>query len=466
MVADVAYEKTLEIFPWHPTGSPEVLELVQMRGALKHSTAGPSRETVNRRVILLFVISLGFSLCASAQRITAVRFGKLWDGGGVVNGALVLIENGRIRSVTAGNPSLPPETEVIDWSRYFGLPGLIDMHTHMTYYWDHTPGTLPRVQQMQRIAAETVFLAQENARKTLEAGVTTVRDLGSTEYMDIAMRNLINRGAMLGPRMFVSGWGLRATIAFRPGDPPPAGGGIADSPEEVIKVVRRQIAVGADVIKMYGSIGGFENVGTQQTFTYEEMKAAVDTAHAMGKRIAIHSYGPEGARDAVRAGADSVEHAVDLDDATLAEMARKKVYYVPTIDHNRYYVDEASDHQFGPAAIAGLNAFILRNLETARRAFKAGVLFSMGSDAVYSMFGQNTRELGWFVKAGMTPEQALKTATVNAADLLGMKQELGSATPGHYADLIAVDGDPLADIQVAIGGVRGVMKGGVVVVKP
>jgi len=415
---------------------------------------------------ILFVIGLlELTLCASAQRITAVRFGKLWDGERVIDGALVVIENGRIRSVTGGNPPPPAGAEVVDWSRYYGLPGLIDMHTHMTYYWDRTPGTLPRVQQSQRIAAETVYLAQENARRTLDAGVTTVRDLGSTEYMDIAMRNLINRGAMQGPRMFVSGWGLRATTAFRPGDSAPAGGGIADSPEEVTKVVRRQIAAGADVIKMYGSIGGFDNVGTQQTFTYEEMKAAVDAAHAMGKRIAIHSYGPDGARDAVRAATDSLEHAVDLDDATLAEMVRKKVYYVPTIDHNRYYVDAAAEHQFGPAAIEGLNAYIARNLETARRAFKAGVQFAMGSDAVYTMFGQNTRELAWFVKAGMTPEQALKTATVNAADLLGMKQDLGSATTGHYADLIAVEGDPLVDIQVVIDKIRGVMKGGAVVVQ-
>ena len=215
--------------------------------------------------ILSVIILLGLTLCASAQRITAVRFGKLWDGERIIDGALLLIENGRIRGVTGGNPSPPAGAEVVDWSRYYGLPGLIDMHTHMTYYWDRTPGTLPRAQQSQRIAAETVFLAQENAKRTLEAGVTAVRDLGSSEYMDIAMRNLINRGAMQGPRMFVSGWGLRATTALRPGDPPPSGGGIADSPEEVTKVVRRQIAAGADVIKMYGSIGGFENVGTQQT---------------------------------------------------------------------------------------------------------------------------------------------------------------------------------------------------------
>jgi len=314
------------------------------------------------------------------------------------------------------------------------------------------------------MAAVTVFLAQENAKRTLEAGVTAVRDLGAQEYADIAMRDLINMGAMTGPRMFVCGYGLSTGRAFRPGTTPPAGGGTADTPDEVRQVVRRQIGAGADVVKMYGSVGGFENVGTQQTFTYDEMQAAVDVAHTMGKKIAIHSYGPEGARDAVRAGPDSLEHAVDIDDATLAQMVKKKIYYVPTIDHNRYYVDAAGEFQFRPGSIEGLNAYITRNFETAKRALKAGVPFAMGSDAVYTMFGQNTRELGWFVKAGMTPEQALKTATVNAADLLGKTADLGWATPGHYADLVAVDGDPLADIHVAIDKVKGVMKGGVVVV--
>jgi imidazolonepropionase-like amidohydrolase len=233
-----------------------------------------------------------------------------------------------------------------------------------------------------------------------------------------------------------------------------------------MQAVRRQIAAGADVIKMYGSIGGFDNVGTQQTFTYEEMKAAVDVAHTMGKKIAIHSYGPEGARDAVRAGADSLEHAVDIDDQTLAEMARRKTFYVPTIDHNRYYVDAAPEYQFSPGAVERLNAYIARNLETARRAHRAGVRFAMGSDAVFTMFGQNTRELAWFVKAGMTPEQALKTATVNAAELLGMPADIGLATPGHYADLIAVEGDPLANINAAITQVKFVMKAGVVIGRP
>jgi imidazolonepropionase-like amidohydrolase len=415
----------------------------------------------NLLVVLLVANVCGLS--AADRKITAVRFGKLWDGERAISGALVVIEGGRIRSVTGGNPAAPASAEVIDWSRYYGLPGLIDVHTHMTYYWDRQPGTRPLGQT--RMAAVTVFLAQENARKTLEAGVTTVRDLGSQDYMDIAMRDLINRGAMAGPRMFVCGYGLSTTRVFRPGVTQ-ASPGTADSPQEVMQAVRRQIGAGADVIKMYGSIGGFDNVGTQQTFTYEEMKAAVDVAHTMGKKIAIHSYGPEGARDAVRAGADSLEHAVDIDDQTLAEMARRKTFYVPTIDHNRYYVDAGPEYQFAPGYADRLNAYIARNLETARRAHRAGVRFAMGSDAVFTMFGQNTRELAWFVKAGMTPEQALKTATVNAAELLGMSADLGSAAPGHYADLIAVEGDPLVDIQAAIQHVKAVIKGGVVVVKP
>jgi imidazolonepropionase-like amidohydrolase len=162
----------------------------------------------------------------------------------------------------------------------------------------------------------------------------------------------------------------------------------------------------------------------------------------------------------VRAGADSVEHATDMDDETIREMARRKTFYVPTIDHNRYYVERAG---YLADANARLEAYIARNLETARRAHRAGVRFAMGSDAVRTMFGENTRELGWFVKAGMSPEQALRTATVNAAALLGADGSLGAVVPGAYADLVAVEGDPLADVDAVIHGVRWVMKGGAVV---
>jgi imidazolonepropionase-like amidohydrolase len=282
--------------------------------------------------------------------------------------------------------------------------------------------------------------------------------------MDIAMRDLINRGEMIGPRMFVVGYGLTITSTpYKPGLNPPAGG-VADGVPEVLRVVRQQIAAGADLIKMYGSTGTDDDVTGFETYTFEEMKAAVDTAHQFGKKIAIHSYGPDGARDAVRAGTDSLEHATDMDDATIREMAKRGTFYVPTIDHNRYYIDNGDKIGYAPGYKERLQAFIPRNLETARRAFKAGVKFAMGSDAIYTMFGENTRELSWFVKAGMTPEQALRTATTNAAELLGKEKDLGAIAPGYLADLVAVEGDPLSDINVVLNHVAWVMKGGAVVV--
>ena len=166
----------------------------------------------------------------------------------------------------------------------------------------------------------------------------------------------------------------------------------------------------------------------------------------------------------MRAGTDSLEHATDMDDATIAEMAKRGTYYVPTIDHNRYYIENGSKIGYAPGFEPRTQAFIARNLETARKAHRAGVKFAMGSDAIYTMFGQNTRELGWFVKAGMTPEEALKTATSKAAELLGKANELGAVAPGYFADLVAVEGDPTADIGVVLDKVKWVMKGGSVVV--
>jgi imidazolonepropionase-like amidohydrolase len=231
-----------------------------------------------------------------------------------------------------------------------------------------------------------------------------------------------------------------------------------------MRATRQQIAAGVDVIKIYGSTGSADDVTGYQTYTFEEMKAAVDIARHHGKRVAIHSYGPDGARDAVRAGATSVEHAIDLDDATLREMVRRGVYYVPTVDHNRYYAENKAAFGYSDTVAARLDAYRARNLETVRRAIKARVKIAMGSDAVFTMFGENTRELGWFVKAGMTPAQALATATTNGAALLGMEKELGAVAPGYYADLVAVEGDPAVDIGAVIERVRWVMKGGAVVV--
>lgn len=391
---------------------------------------------------LVALATLAVSLSAESY-----RFGRVWDGEKVIANAVIVIEKDRIKSIG------PSDAAAVDMTRYTAIPGMIDVHTHLTYVLDTN-----RIGQAGRGAA-TVYLSQDNAKKTLETGVTTVRNLGASDYADIAMRDLINAGMMTGPRIFASGYGLQITRGGRGGGP-----GTADGVAEVLKVVRQQVGAGADVIKMYGSTGSGQDVTGDETFTYEEMKAAVDAAHALGKRIAIHTYGPKGASDAVRAGADSVEHATDMDDATIAEMARKKIFYVPTIDHNRYYVDNAQMLRYPAGATGPLNDFIARNLETAKKAFRAGVRFAMGSDAVYTMFGENTRELAWFVKAGMTPEQALKTATTEGADLLGAQDRLGHLKPGYLADVVAIEGNPLENIDAAIQKVRWVMKGGTVVV--
>ena len=402
---------------------------------------------------------------ALAKSVKAVKFGKLWDARGKLwTNAIVLIEDDKIKSVTTNSSDIPPHAQIIDLSKFTGLPGLIDVHTHMTQYTDETPGQPMLKQLTTNPPAYELFIARKGALRTLEAGVTTVRDLGADQYLDIAMRDLINHGEMIGPRMFVCGYGLTVTSTpYKPGLNPPLGG-IADGVPEVLRAVRQQVAAGADVIKLYASTGTDDDVTQFQTYSYDEIKAAVDAAHQFGKKIAIHSYGPDGARDAVRAGTDSLEHATDMDNATIQEMARRGTFYVPTIDHNRYYLDNWQKIGYANGFQEKTKAFIERNLETARKAHKAGVKFAMGSDAIYTMFGENTRELGWFVKAGMTPEQALRTATTNAAELLGHPTDLGAIAPGYYADLVAVEGDPLSNIDVAINNVRWVMKSGHVVV--
>src|SRR6185503_16688806 len=360
----------------------------------------------------------------------------------------IVVENDRIISVGTGAP--PAGAEVIDLSRFTVVPGMIDVHTHMTYFWDPASGTRP-LNQPRRPAGVTTVLAAENARRTLETGVTTVRDLGASGDVDYAMRDLINAGKMVGPRMFVAGQGLSAPR------------GDAAEPDYGELALAR-VAAGSEWVKVYGSRGSYQSVDTTQTLTFEEMKSAVDAAHGKNHPVAIHSYGPSGVKDAVRAGADSIEHGIDIDDETLSEMVERGTVWVPTIDHNRFYVDAKDEFGFAPETIPPLLEYIQKNLESTRQAFSAGVKIGMGSDAVYTMFGQNTRELGWFVKAGMTPLQALASATTIPAALLGHDRDLGAIEPGYFADIVAVEGDPVADIGAVIDGVRWVMKGGVVVV--
>jgi imidazolonepropionase-like amidohydrolase len=418
------------------------------------------------RLLLPLFAALAVAAPNAGAQVTAYRFASVVDGNGTVtpNGT-VLVQADTIIRVLPANAQMPVNARVVDMRRYTAIPGMIDAHTHVTYAYDPHSGNDPW-RQPQRAPELTLKLQRDNMLHTLETGVTTIRDLGASNYADIALRDSVNKGVWIGPRIFAAGSGLsKVRPPFRAGvDTTRTARGRIYHFSQIPEAVKQQVDAGADYIKMYGSTGSGADVTGDETFSFGEMKAAVDAAASYGKRIAIHSYGPQGGHDAVFAGTTTLEHSIDLDDATLAEMVKRGTFYVPTIDHNRYYAEYAKDYRYTPQQVAALDSFRLRNLETARRAFKAGVKFGMGSDAVFHMFGENTRELGWYVKAGMTPAQALATATVNGAALLGMQTKLGRIAPGYYADIAAVEGDPLSDIDVVLRKVRWVMKGGAVVV--
>src|SRR5262245_56937078 len=402
---------------------------------------------------MLVILTMTISINAAAAT-KAIKFGKLWDGHKVIPNAVVIVDGDKITSVTSNGP-IPAGAEVIDMSRYTGIPGMIDSHTHITYYWDHAPGTTPRGRLPKpRHVAVTVVLAQENGMNALKQGVTTLRDLNAVGGADYALRDLINMGKLVGPRLFVSGGGLRS---YKTPD------GKVDL-AEAAKQVKTRVDEGADWIKVFGSTGSYNIVTGDQTVSYDEMKTIVDTAHSLGHKVAIHSYGPNGARDAIRVGTDCLEHATDMDDETIALMVKNGVYYAPTIDHNQYYYENAEVYQFPAGSKENLADYIQRNFETAKKAFKAGAKMVVASDAVYTGFEKNMmREMTWFVKMGMTNEQALQSATTVPSEMLGMEKSLGSVAPGYFADIVALEGDPLQDINVVLNGVRWVMKGGEVV---
>jgi imidazolonepropionase-like amidohydrolase len=420
---------------------------------------------LNKASINVATAALIFASAAHAQT-KVLRFAAVVDGTGrTLPNGVVIVDGDTIVRVGAANTAVPNGAEVVDLRKYTAIPGMIDVHTHITYAWDPESGTDPW-RQPQKSAELSLKLQRANMLHTLEDGVTTIRDLGSSNYADIALRDSVNKAGWVGPRMFVAGYGLqRRKPPYRPNtDTTRTQRGAIYNISQIPEAVKQQVDAGADQIKIFGSTGSGADVTGNETFNADEIKAVVEAAHHYGKRVALHSYGPAGGHDAVFAGVTSLEHSIDLDDATLAEMVKRGTFYVPTIDHNRYYAEYAKDFRYTPQQVAALDSFRLRNFETARRAFKAGVKFGMGSDAVFHMFGQNTRELGWYVKAGMTPAQALAAATTNGAAILGQENKLGKLAPGYYADVVAVEGDPLANIDAAIHGVKWVMKGGKVVV--
>jgi imidazolonepropionase-like amidohydrolase len=418
--------------------------------------------SLRHAVLGLALLSAPMHATCQPAPVTALRFGAMAEPSGrTTRNVTILVQSDTVLRVGTGTRFIPAGATVIDLLRYTAIPGLIDVHTHMTFVRDKSKP----MANGPRSRDSVVQAAAENLRRTLETGVTTVRDLGASNYADIALRDALNTGAMIGPRMFVAGYGLsKITAPQAPATASQAARGRVRDTIDIKDAIKAQVDAGADWIKMYGSTGTYANVTGVQTFTDVEMRVAVETAHRFKRPIAIHSYGDSGGRAAIRAGAESVEHPAGFDDATLADWARRGTMYVPTIDHNRFYADNASLLGYSAEQVAGLDSFRLLNLNTARRAHRAGVRFAMGSDAVYWMFGENTRELGWFVKAGMTPAQALATATTNGALLLGQSKKLGRIAPGYFADIVAVEGDPLKDISVVLDHVTWVMKGGAVVV--
>lgn len=397
----------------------------------------------------------------SASTATAYRFARVIVAPGeVIEGGVIVVDGATIRGVLAADAPLPGDAAIVELGRYTAIPGLIDAHTHLTFCWDPRwdGGKMP---DEPLPPAEAMPFAEANARRTLEAGITTVRDLGALHQLDLALAARIDAGEVVGPRILGAGEGIWPP-GLVPGEAEDGPSGAVRGPEEVAAAARDRLADGARVIKLWASTGTDDDLSGQPLYSYEEIKAAVDVAHAHGVKVAVHDYLGEVADDIIRAGADTIEHARELSDASLAAMRERGVAYVPTIWHNVYYRDNIERLGLDPAAAAGFDAFIDANVATARRAKAAGVTIVMGSDAVFTGFGDNTRELDVFVeRVGMTPMEALATATTDAARALGIDDRLGAIRPGYEADFVVIDGD-LASIE-DIHRVVSVVKRGAVI---
>ena len=419
---------------------------------------------------LLAGLFFGAALFVNAQAVavTVIRAGRLIDteNGRVLTNQMILIENDRIKSVGA-NLTVPAGAKVIDLSNATVMPGFIDTHTHVTGDADEN-----YYDMFRKSFVDNAITAHLNARKTLDAGFTAIRDVGSGGFVDVALRNAINAGKIPGPRMQVATFYIGSTGShgdlngFSPwlnSRMPEEMSGVADGADGVRKKVRYLIKYGADVIKFGASAGVLSeeaSVGAPQ-FTQEEMNAIVDEAKMHGIKACAHAHGTEAIKMAIKAGVVSVEHGSFLDDEGIRMMKERGTYLSADIYNDDYIMAEFGRLGY-PQKILDKEKLVGRTQrENFKKAVLAGVKIAFGTDAGVYPHGWNARQFSKHVEWGQTPMQALQSATINSADLLGMKDDIGSIRAGKYADIVAVTENPLDKISV-LEKIQFVMKGGVV----
>ena len=409
------------------------------------------------KITLLAAAIAASTTSAALAAPTYIHAGRLIavPGQPVRGPSTIVVDNGRIVSVTDGLARLEPGVAFIDLSGKTVLPGLIDSHVHLSSDRGGEAQLLADVREEPQMHA---LEAQMNGMKTLRAGFTTVRNLGD-DGATLALREAIKRGWVQGPRIIDAASSISTTGGHMDGrgalnddlvSQMRSPENLCDSVESCRRVVRRQIDRGADVIKFATTGGVNSGTGLATRMFADEAKALVDTAHAYGRKVAVHAHGADGIKLALRAGADSIEHGTVMDDEILRLFKQTGAYYVPTLSTVNGYLERlAKDpNAYTPEVRKQIDWRIGITGQSLRKAVPAGVKIAFGTDAGVSKHGRNADEFELMVKNGMTPVEAIKAATVNAADLLGLASEVGTIEPGKSADLIAVTGDPLQDVTV------------------
>ncbi len=424
------------------------------------------------RIPLLLSALTAFLPLGFANAKTLIHAGVLIDGVSEQprKEVTIVIDGERIVEVVAGFQAASQGDTVIDLKKSTVLPGLMDMHTHLSNEHSATSYT----DRFFISPAEQSLRASAYAKRTLLAGFTTVRDLGDSEGISVALKHAIAGGYIIGPRIFTAGKSIATTgghadptngvIPRYQGDPGPREG-VINGPDEARKAVRQRYKDGSDLIKITGTGGVLSMAasGLNPQFTEEEIKAIVETAKDCGFKVAVHAHGAEGMKRAIRAGVDSIEHGTYMDDEAMTLMKQKGTWYVPTIMAGKWVAEKAKAAGYFPEIVRPKAAAVGPVIqETFAKAYKMGIKIAFGTDTGVSPHGENATEFGFMVEAGMPPMVAIQCATRNASQLLGQEKDLGTVEKGKFADIVAVTGDPLADIKL-LQRVAFVMKGGTVV---